>query len=32
MMVPKTEAIDDFQEYKDSMMKDLVWSDHCASW
>lgn len=31
-IVPKTEAIDDFQEYKDSLMNDLVWSDHCVSW
>lgn len=29
---PKAEAVDDFQEYKDSLMKDLVWTSDCRSW
>ncbi len=31
-VVPRLEAINDFQEYKDSLMEDLVWSDECTSW
>lgn len=31
-ITPKARAIDAFQEYKDSMMNDLVWSDSCVSW
>jgi hypothetical protein len=29
---PKQEAVDDYQEYKDSMMEDLVWTGSCSSW
>ncbi|KIV96493.1 hypothetical protein PV10_00355 [Exophiala mesophila] len=29
---PKTAAVDDFQEYKESLMKDLVWTGSCTSW
>ncbi|KIX98610.1 uncharacterized protein Z520_05911 [Fonsecaea multimorphosa CBS 102226] len=29
---PKQEAVDDFQEYKDSLMKDLTWTSGCRSW
>jgi len=29
---PKPGAVDDYQEYKDSLMKDLVWTGSCASW
>lgn len=29
---PKEEAVDDFQEHKDAIMKDLVWSSACRSW
>lgn len=28
----KQEAVDDFQEHKDAIMKDLVWSSACRSW
>jgi hypothetical protein len=31
-IVPKPQAIQDFQEYKDSLMEDLVWTDSCVSW
>ncbi|OQV00815.1 hypothetical protein CLAIMM_06263 [Cladophialophora immunda] len=31
-IAPKLQAIDDFQEYKDALMEDLVWTDHCVSW
>lgn len=31
-MSPKMEAVDDFQEHKDSLMEDLVWTDPCVSW
>ncbi|KIW94684.1 uncharacterized protein Z519_04661 [Cladophialophora bantiana CBS 173.52] len=31
-MSPLPEAVDDFQEYKDELMKDLVWSSPCRSW
>ncbi|OAP58400.1 hypothetical protein AYL99_07490 [Fonsecaea erecta] len=31
-IVPKPQAIDDFQEFKDALMEDLVWTDHCVSW
>jgi cation diffusion facilitator CzcD-associated flavoprotein CzcO len=29
---PKQEAVDDYQEYKDSIMEDLVWTGSCSSW
>ncbi len=29
---PKQDAVDDFQEYKESLMKDLVWTGSCVSW
>jgi len=29
---PKADAVDDYQEYKDSLMKDMVWSAGCRSW
>jgi hypothetical protein len=29
---PKQEAVDDYQEYKDSLMDDLVWTGSCSSW
>ncbi|KAK5688277.1 hypothetical protein LTS10_000255 [Elasticomyces elasticus] len=29
---PKQAAVDDYQEYKDSIMEDLVWTGSCASW
>ena len=31
-MLPFPEAVDDFQEDKDELMKDLVWSSSCRSW
>ncbi len=31
-LVPNLSAINDFQDYKDSMMEELVWSDSCVSW
>ncbi|EXJ84595.1 hypothetical protein A1O3_05265 [Capronia epimyces CBS 606.96] len=31
-LAPKQAAVDDFQEYKDSLMKDLVWTGSCVSW
>lgn len=31
-LAPKQSAVDDFQEYKDSLMEDLVWSGSCVSW
>ncbi|KAL6228666.1 hypothetical protein BDW75DRAFT_250991 [Aspergillus navahoensis] len=31
-LAPKQEAVDDFQQYKDSLMKDLVWTGPCVSW
>ncbi|OAL56021.1 FAD/NAD(P)-binding domain-containing protein [Pyrenochaeta sp. DS3sAY3a] len=31
-MHPKVKAVDDFQEHKDSLMEDLVWSAPCRSW
>jgi hypothetical protein len=31
-MSPKSEAVDEFQEHKDAMMKDLVWTSGCRSW
>ncbi|KIW84799.1 hypothetical protein Z517_00187 [Fonsecaea pedrosoi CBS 271.37] len=31
-ITPKQEAVDDFQEHKDSVMKDLVWTSSCRSW
>ncbi|OAL18641.1 hypothetical protein AYO22_10460 [Fonsecaea multimorphosa] len=30
-LVPSLQAIDDFQEFKDALMEDLVWTDHCVS-
>ncbi|KIW22097.1 uncharacterized protein PV07_12513 [Cladophialophora immunda] len=29
---PKKEAVDDFQEHKDNIVKDLVWTSTCRSW
>jgi hypothetical protein len=29
---PSQAAVDEFQEYKDSLMKDLVWTGSCSSW
>ena len=29
---PRQEAVDDFQEYKDSVMEEMVWSGSCVSW
>lgn len=29
---PSQQAVEDFQEYKDSLMSDLVWSSGCRSW
>ncbi|KAL1797157.1 hypothetical protein ACET3X_003763 [Alternaria dauci] len=29
---PKPGAVHDFQQYKDSLMKDLVWTGNCTSW
>jgi len=29
---PKQEAVNDYQEYKDSIMNDLVWTGTCSSW
>ncbi|KAH7082312.1 hypothetical protein FB567DRAFT_562120 [Paraphoma chrysanthemicola] len=31
-LAPKREAVDDFQQYKDSLMNDLVWTGSCVSW
>ncbi|KAJ9630333.1 hypothetical protein H2204_008551, partial [Knufia peltigerae] len=31
-LAPSQNAVDDFQEYKDSLMADLVWTGSCASW
>lgn len=31
-MYPKQAAVDEFQEHKDSLMQDLVWSSGCRSW
>lgn len=31
-LAPSQRSIDDFQEYKDSLMEDLVWTGSCASW
>lgn len=31
-LAPKVEAVDDFQQYKDSLMSDLVFSGPCVSW
>lgn len=31
-LAPCQGAVDDFQEYKDSLMEDLVWTGSCASW
>lgn len=29
---PKAEAVQDFQEHKDDVMKDMVWTSSCRSW
>ncbi|CAG9977251.1 unnamed protein product [Clonostachys byssicola] len=29
---PKPEAVAEFQEHKDTLMKELVWTSHCRSW
>lgn len=29
---PKHKAVNDFQEHKDALMKDLVWTSGCRSW
>ncbi|KIW79468.1 hypothetical protein Z517_06080 [Fonsecaea pedrosoi CBS 271.37] len=29
---PKSEAVDEFQEHKDALMNDLVWTSGCRSW
>ncbi len=29
---PKPEAVSDFQEHKDKVMEELVWSSECRSW
>ena len=29
---PSQKSVDDFQEYKDSMMQDLVFTGSCVSW
>src|SRR6187402_1365621 len=31
-MSPKAEAVDEFQEHKDALMRDLVWTSGCRSW
>ncbi|KAF2846858.1 FAD/NAD(P)-binding domain-containing protein [Plenodomus tracheiphilus IPT5] len=31
-LAPKQEAVDDFQQYKDAIMENLVWSGNCVSW
>jgi hypothetical protein len=31
-LTPKKGAVDEFQEHKDSVMKDLVWTSPCRSW
>ncbi|CAN9270665.1 unnamed protein product [Alternaria alternata] len=31
-LAPKPEAVHEFQQYKDSLMKDLVWTGACVSW
>jgi hypothetical protein len=31
-MCPHPEAVDDFQDHKDILMKDLVWTSDCRSW
>lgn len=31
-MSPSVSAVDDFQEHKDALMEDLVWSSGCRSW
>jgi hypothetical protein len=29
---PKQEAVDDFQQHKDNIANDLVWTSGCRSW
>ncbi|KAJ4991813.1 steroid monooxygenase [Stagonosporopsis vannaccii] len=29
---PSRSAVDDFQEYKDAIMNDMVWTSNCRSW
>lgn len=31
-LAPMPSVVHDFQEYKDSLMGDLVWSGSCSSW
>lgn len=31
-MSPLAQAVDDFQEFKDTLMQELVWSSPCRSW
>lgn len=31
-LAPKQEAVDDFQQYKDALMENLVWTGSCTSW
>jgi hypothetical protein len=31
-LCPQPEAVDDFQDHKDVLMKDLVWTSDCRSW
>jgi hypothetical protein len=31
-IAPKEEAVDDFQEHKDDIVQDLVWTSSCRSW
>jgi hypothetical protein len=31
-LAPKQAAVDDYQEYKDCLMAELVWTGSCASW
>lgn len=31
-VTPKQEAVDDFQEHKDTIAKDLSWTSTCRSW
>lgn len=31
-LAPKQAAVDEYQEYKDSIMDDLVWTGSCVSW
>lgn len=31
-MFPKAQAVNEYQEYKDALMEDLVWTGSCSSW